>query len=93
MMQENNQRQHVNKNSTGSDYWKIIVLALLTLLVMTSWASLEATDSTVFIVADDDNLVEENDVKVQNNQKPVLRCRSNTVMSCVTMILICSSIF
>jgi hypothetical protein len=73
--------QHGNKNSAGSDYWNKTVLALLTLLLMTAWASVEATDSTVFIADDDDDDVEDDSgVDVDgNDQRPVLRCQANTV--------------
>lgn len=67
--------QHGNKNSAGSDYWNKTVLALLTLLLMTAWASVEASDSTVFIAVEDDS-----DVDVDgNDHRPVLRCQGNTV--------------
>ena len=68
--------QH-GKNSAGSDYWNKTALALLTLLLMAAWASVEAADATVFIAADEnDDDCEKMD---SNDQRPDHRCQAVAV--------------
>ena len=68
--------QH-GKNSAGSDYWNKTALALLTLLLMAAWASVETSDGVVFIASEE---MEDDCENVDSNyQQPDHRCQGIAV--------------